>query len=221
MKTPRAIIFDFDGTIIDTETPVFRAWEKVYSDFDIELVKETYATCIGSDYGGFNPFDDLETKIGRKVDWDSVTPRRRAHYQNLLGGEKAMKGVAKLVEEAETNGLKLAIASSSPREWIDQYLPQTGLERKFEVIVTLDDVEKVKPDPELFLIALERLGIKSSEAMVIEDSPNGCLAAKQAGLFCVIVRNSLTRFLDFRSADLLYDSLADTCLEDILRAWRS
>jgi putative hydrolase of the HAD superfamily len=221
VKTPRAIIFDFDGTIIDTETPVFRAWEKVYSDFDIELAKESYATCIGSDFGGFNPFEDLETKTGRKIDWDSVTPQRRSHYRSLLSDERAMDGVAELVEEAKMNGLKLAIASSSPREWIDQYLPQTGLEGKFETIVTLDDVTKAKPDPELFLVALERMGIKSSEAMVIEDSPNGCLAAKQAGLFCVIVRNSLTRFLNFKSADLLYDSLVDTCLEDILRAWRS
>ena len=120
------------------------------------------------------------------------------------------------LDDARRLGLRLAIASSSPHNWVDRYLTRLGLFDYFEIIKCADDVPRVKPDPGLFLAALSALHLQADEAIVFEDSPNGLKAAKSAGLFTVAVPIVLTRQLGVDGADIVLPSLASLRLEELL-----
>ena len=120
------------------------------------------------------------------------------------------------LDEAAALGLRLAIASSSPRAWIDDHLAHLGLSDRFEVTRTADDVARTKPDPELYVSACAALGVAPHEAVAIEDSPNGIRAAKAAGLACVACPNPLTSLLPMDAADCVVPSLADVTLAGLL-----
>ena len=113
-------------------------------------------------------------------------------------------------------GLKLGIASSSDREWVMVHLTRLGLAPYFDVVHTADDVERTKPDPALYILALSSLGLKPEEAIVFEDSPNGVTAAKSAGIFVVAIPNPLTSQLSLDHADLKLDTLADLSVNEII-----
>ena len=102
----------------------------------------------------------------------------------------------------------LAVASSSERDWVDTHLERSGMRRHFGVIRCADDVSRVKPDPDLYLVAIEVLGVASGEAVAFEDSPNGVRAARAAGLRVVAVPGPMTRDQDFSDAQLCLPSLA-------------
>jgi HAD superfamily hydrolase (TIGR01509 family) len=211
----RAIVFDFDGLILDTETPEFRSWGEMYEEHGAELDFETWAVCIGTG-DVFDPYAELERRLGRPIDRDVIRQRRRQRNQELLGAETIRPGVLDYLTEARRRGLRLAVASSSSREWVGGHLERLGILDRFDHLRTSDDVRQVKPDPELYLSALTALGVAGDEAIALEDSPNGVLAAKRAGLFCVAVPNALTRRLSFEHADLTVGSLADLPLATLL-----
>src|SRR5260370_24098872 len=106
-------------------------------------------------------------------------------------------------------GLQLGVASSSTSEWFKGHLSRLGILESFDCIRCRDDVANAKPEPDLYLAVLDRLGVGASEAIAVEDSPNGVLAAKRAGLRCVPIPNSITAQLDLRQADLLLRYLDD------------
>ena len=112
--------------------------------------------------------------------------------------------------------MKLGMASSSRRKWVNGHLTRLGLIQHFDSIKCADDVQRTKPDPDLYLAALGALGLQGHEAVALEDSPNGIAAAKAAGLFCVAVPNTLTRQLPLDGVDLVLDSLADLPMKDLL-----
>ncbi|CAM4355732.1 HAD-IA family hydrolase [Paenibacillus alkaliterrae] len=121
------------------------------------------------------------------------------------------EGILNYLELAKEAGLKIGLASSSHRAWIDKYMDQLGIAHYFECIRTADDVAKVKPDPELYVQTLAGLGVSASEAVAIEDSPNGARAAASAGMACIVVPNTMTRSLSFDESRHYYhsDSLAN------------
>lgn len=208
----RALVFDFDGLILDTEGPEFATWTEVYAEHGQSIVLEDWARCIGT-VGGFDPYVDLETRIGRPLDRDTVRTRRRQRCAELISRETARPGITAYLDEADRRGLRLAIASSSPRGWVGTHLDRLGLTERFPCLRCADDVAVVKPDPALYLSALAALGVEADDAIAFEDSPNGILAAKRAGLTCVAVPNPLTGQLDLSQADLVVESLADLPLE--------
>lgn len=208
----RALVFDFDGLILDTEGPEFAAWTEVYAEHGQSIVLEDWARCIGT-VGGFDPYSDLEARIGRPLDRDSVRARRRLRCAELIARETVRPGVAAYLDEADRRGLRLAVASSSPRGWVGTHLDRLGLTGRFLCLLCADDVAVVKPDPALYLSALAALGVEANDAIALEDSPNGILAAKRAGLTCVAVPNPLTGQLDLSQADLVVESLIDLPLE--------
>ncbi|MEZ5412780.1 MAG: HAD family phosphatase [Opitutaceae bacterium] len=210
----KAVIFDFDGTIIDTESTAFRAWQHIYSEHGQELKIEEYAQCIGTNHDVFNPQVTLSSRVAYELDWEEMTPRRRMLEREFLSRQKVAPGVRELIETVQSHGLRLAIGSSSPRMWIDRVMPLPDADRIFDAIITSDDAPP-KPKPDIFLLALDRLGIGPSEAVVIEDSPNGALAAYRAGIFCITIPNDLTRLLRFEHGDLKVESLAEVTFEQI------
>jgi HAD superfamily hydrolase (TIGR01509 family) len=153
---------------------------------------------------------------GQSLDREEVWISRRTAYLDTVAEQPILPGVKDYLEGAKERGLKLAVASSSPDNWVSGHLTRLCLIDYFDTIKTADDVARTKPDPELYNAALEALSIQADEAIVFEDSPNGVKAAKAAGIFCVAVPNPLTEQLVFEGADLRVGSLAEIRLEDLL-----
>jgi beta-phosphoglucomutase-like phosphatase (HAD superfamily) len=128
--------------------------------------------------------------------------------------------VLEWLDDAELLGLALGVASSSPLAWVEGHLERLGIRSRFRSIVCRTHNRPPKPAPDLYLAALDDLGVAASDTIAVEDSPNGITAAKAAGLFCVAVPNPMTRPLDFSGADLLLDSLADLPLSELAQASR-
>jgi len=212
----QALIFDFDGTLLDTESPDMLAWQAVFEEHQVSLSLDLWYQNIGRAPGTFDVYAHLEALIERPVVRDVVQTRYRTRFLELLALEKLRDGVDRWFSDASRLGLDLAIASSSPRSWVTGHLEAFGLLERFRTIRCRDDVVHAKPAPDLYLSALDGLGLQASEAIAIEDSPNGSVAAKAAGLYVVAVPNAVTRQLRFEKADLVLGSLADLDLSDAL-----
>jgi beta-phosphoglucomutase-like phosphatase (HAD superfamily) len=145
-----------------------------------------------------------------------VRSRFGSRFLELLALERLRDGVETWLAEAARLGLDLAIASGSPRAWVAGHLTELRLMNQFKALRCLDDVVHSKPAPEVYLSALDCLGLRADEAIAIEDTPNGSRAAKAAGLYTIAVPNPVTRRLPFEQADLVVESLADLALTDAL-----
>ena len=211
----RALIFDFDGLILDTEGPEFQSWSEIYAEHGCELDFDLWATCIGT-ADILDPYAELERLLAGPIDRDEIRTQRRARNQALLDELGPRPGIVEYLEQARERQMGIAVASSSPRSWVAGHLERLGLLDSFHALACADEVAMVKPDPALYQLALEKLGVSASEAIAIEDSPNGVLAAKRAGLLCVAVPNDLTRRLSLDHADKVLASLAEVPLEDLL-----
>jgi HAD superfamily hydrolase (TIGR01509 family) len=212
-----ALIFDFDGLILDTEQPVYQSWSELYESYGFPLPFSTWAAIIGTSYGTFDPRRELERLLGKRLDWESTDPKRRAREFELIEKQPVLPGVEAYLKDAKRLGLKTGLASSSSCKWVTGHLTRRGLVGYFDVIRARDDVQRTKPDPELYCTVLAELGVRGEEAIALEDSPNGIRAAKRAGMWCVAVPNPLTRQLGLEEADLRLDSLAEVGLEELIQ----
>ena len=165
----------------------------------------------------FDPAEHLEMLTGEKLDHSRLNIR--AHRQRLaqIDRQPLMPGVKNYLDAGEQLELGLAVASSSPHDWVDGYLKHRELFHYFDSIKAREDVRATKPEPDLFLSALSALGVQPDQAVVFEDSPNGVKAAKRAGVFVVAVPNPLTVQLAFEGEDLRLSSLAEIPLPELLR----
>ncbi|HEX7975037.1 MAG TPA: HAD-IA family hydrolase [Anaerolineales bacterium] len=211
----RGLIFDFDGLILETEGPIYQSWNEFYQAHNCQLSFEVWAGAIGKEEAAYDPLGELEARIGRRLPPEIVAARRRRETE-LIAVQATRPGVRAYLESARRLGLKTGLASSSSCAWVVGHLNRLGLLGYFDCLRAADDVQKTKPDPDLYLAALEGLGLAASEAVAFEDSPNGILAAKRAGLLCVAVPHELTRRLSLDRADYRLDSLADLPLADLL-----
>jgi HAD superfamily hydrolase (TIGR01509 family) len=212
-----ALIFDFDGLVVDTESTDFEAWRSVYADHGQTLPLDRWQSSIGTDGRSFEPFRHLREITGQPLVESEVRTLRRARHDRLAAHLRPLPGVVDWIEASRRHGLALAIASSSPHSWVTEHLGRIGLLSAFDLLMTSDHVERVKPDPALYRQALEALGVAPARALALEDSPHGVTAAKAAGLYCVAVPGPMTRNLSFHAADLVLDSLAAASLDEILR----
>ena len=211
----RAVIFDFDGLILDTEEPVFRSWVEVYQEHGAQLPFERWVEIVGSTTSGFHPQRHLEELLGRPLSQE-VLDRRIVRRTEFVHAKELLPGVLQHIEEARSRGLKLGVASSSTTGWVKGHLARLGILDRFHCLRCRDDVANVKPAPDLYLAVLECLGVAAAEAVAIEDSPNGITAAKQAGLRCVAIPNVITAGLDLSRADVVLSSLAEVSLAELL-----
>jgi len=212
----RAIVFDFDGLILDTEEPIYRSWLEVYEAHGQELPFERWLQIVGSSTIGFHPQHHLEERLGRPLPKE-VLDRRIGRRTEMVLANKLLPGVVEHLDAARESGLKVGVASSSTRDWVMGHLGRLGILDRFDCVRCRDDVAHVKPEPDLYLAVLECAGVAGSEAIAIEDSPNGVLAAKRAGMRCVAIPNSITARLDLGQADVVLGSLAEVTLAELLR----
>jgi HAD superfamily hydrolase (TIGR01509 family) len=210
-----ALLFDFDGLIVDTESPSLAAWRWVYEEHGQELTLDRWSAAVGT-IDGFDPVAHLHELTGEPPRHD-VLDRRLDHELMLGEAETLRPGIAEYLADAERLGLRKAIVSSASRTWIDRHLGRLERLHGWDAIVTADgDRERAKPRPTLYLEALDVLGIAAAEAVAFEDSPNGIRAARAAGIFCVGVPNPVTAGLGLDEADLVLDSLASLPLAGLL-----
>ncbi len=213
----RGLLFDFDGLLVDTETPSRLVWEELYREHGHELPQDRWATLIGTIGAPFDPLGHLEELVGRRLDERALTTRRRAREYELTDLEELRPGVEEYFAEAERLGLRTAVVSSSDDDWIARHLGRLGhLEGLDTIVAANGDTERAKPRPDLYLEALDRLELEPHEAIAFEDSPNGVTAAKAAGLICVAVPNPMTATLALDDADLVLESLGDVPLAELL-----
>jgi len=209
-----AVVFDFDGLVLDTEGPVYAAWCATFESYGCAPpTLAEWGVYIGTDSDDRELLDLLVTTASRAVDVDEMQAARRAHRDALLAAEQVLPGVRAWLDEAIEAGLGIAIASSSPDDWVLGHLDRLGLRMHFDHVMCAVKGRPAKPAPDTYVAACDALGVEPHRALAVEDSAHGVAAAKRAGLLCVVVPNSLTQSLDLSAADLRLGSLADCSLQ--------
>jgi len=214
-----ALIFDFDGLILDTETAEIHTWQNMYAEYGYPFPQDEFIKTVGG-YGISN-FDAalyLHGLTNGSLNADILRLRFRNESGDEIRRSPILPGVTNIIAEAKRRDMKLAIASSSPHSWVDTHLTRLGLFQQFDKIICGDDVApgRTKPKPDLFLKVLDQLNVRADEAMVFEDSPNGVEAANVAGIAVVLAPNPTTSRLPFKGEYLKLKSLADLSLTDML-----
>ena len=225
LTTPlEGLLFDFDGLILDTETPIFQAWEEKFREHNQELKIEEWAEIIGKSGKEHGPIERFLQTIGDEDKQKQVFQEVSRKELTLLKVQKPLPGAIKLIKKAKGAGIKLGIVSSSDREWVHSHLKRLDLLAYFDHTSCSDDVQEAKPDPTLYHLGLDKMGSTPDKVLVLEDSPNGVLAAKRAGLYCIAVPNRITRQLPFYdnggTPDRVLDSLEEFPWDEYMKANR-
>ncbi|NRD76527.1 HAD family hydrolase [Bacillus sp. BRMEA1] len=210
----KAIIFDFDGLIVDSESLWYEVCKEIFQEFNVHLPFEEYSKVIGTTDDFINQY--FETQAGI-----SALEAKLEEKQHKLFMERAIslslrEGVTSYLEEAKKQQLKIGLASSSGRDWVESCLKRYQIYDYFHTIKTKENVTRVKPDPSLYVKALEALEVQPNEAVAFEDSLNGSLAAIGAGIRCVIVPNPVTAHLPFENYHLRLTSMQEKSLSYVL-----
>ena len=208
----RALIFDFDGLIVDTESSSLSAVQEAYRRHGHELPPAHWRRCVGTTV---DPSDRLQRLVGPNVDLTTLREEMDARHRAGVAQLGARPGVVELVAAAVTAKVRLAVASSSSRRWVEGHLERIDALRSFHAIRCRDDVQRTKPAPDVYLAALDGLGMHASEAVAFEDSPNGVQAAKAAGIHTVAVPNRVTRGWPFDHADRVIGSLRGVTVQAV------
>ena len=213
----KALIFDFDGLILDTETPEVFVWQSIYEEHGFELPVQEWEKTIGG-YGlsKFDPAEHLSLLSSGRLDPVSLRSRYRKESDDIIHANPIMPGVISMIEQAKDAGLKVAIGSSSSHSWVDTHAKRLGIFDLFDHVICSDDVPpgRTKPNPDIYLKVLEQLNVKNDAAVVFEDSLNGVLAARRAEIFVVAVPNPLTVKMGV-AGDVTVPSLAELSLQEL------
>ena len=212
------LVLDFDGTVLDTEWPAYRAAAELWGEHGIELTIEMWAARIGT-HARLDPFRELEERLGHPL--DPALNERRIRRKNALTDEMPLNvGVLSWLEDAERIGVRVGIASSSPSSWVERNLERLGLRDRFHCLACCEGELPAKPDPASYLHAIEQLGGDPRHSVAVEDSEHGISAATTAGLFTVAVPHDLTAHMDLSRAHVVVQSLTELSLGDALERAR-
>ena len=211
-------VFDFDGLILDTESPFFLAWQEIYREHGFHVSPGEWAAWLGTSQDPEQPYLSLERHLGRPVDRAALHLRRIRREHELLAAQPVALGFERFALSARAHGLRLGVASSSDRGWVHGHLDRLELRPLFTSIKCAEDVPATKPSPDLYLAVLRELNGDSSQAVAFEDSVHGIHAAKAAGMYCVAIPNPITRHLDLHDADIVASGFDMLTVESILAA---
>lgn len=215
MRLPAALLFDFDGLILDTETCTYETVAAIFAEHGAVLDLAWWHTILGT---ADRPHwvEVLADQVGRPLDHEVLVAQREERRLAILHELPVCAGVVDLLDAAEARGVPAAVVSSSASDWVDGHLTRLGLRPRFAEVVTRDHVggdhRRTKPAPDLFLTAASALGVEPAACVVLEDSPNGVAAGRAAGMAVVAVPGPMTEGLDFAAADLVVTSLAEVGL---------
>ena len=208
----RALVFDFDGLILDTEKPLIDAYADVHVRHGVPFDRALFLRSVGHADYAFDPWHGFSQHADRAA----LELERRACKDELILRQSVLPGVAALLEAARAKKLRIGLASNSPHSWVDPHLARLGLLEYFGFIACREDAPSPKPEPDLYRLVLNHLGVRGHEAIAFEDSHAGSLAAKRANLWVIGVPNESTAHHDFSRADLVVSSLADVTLDALM-----
>lgn len=209
----RALVFDFDGLIIDTETVLVESFGDVHDARDVPFDRHAIARTIGEADFTFDPWQ----AFGADVDRTALEADRRKFHAARDETQRVLPGVVALLEAAHARGLRVGLASNSSHHHVESRLERFGLRRSFEFIACREDVKALKPAPDLYALVLAQFNVAPHEAIAFEDSHTGTLAAKRAGTWVVAVPNPSTAHHDFAHVDLQVQSMAECTLDALLQ----
>ncbi len=208
----QALVFDFDGLILDTESALIAAYGDVHAAHGVPFDQELFLHSVGHADYAFDPWQAFASQADRAA----LELLRREHNHRRDLALTVLPGVVTLLDDARTHGLHVALASNSVRAHCARHLARLGLLDRFEFLACRDDVAWPKPAPDLYQLALAHFGLPGRRAIAFEDSQTGSLAAKHAGLWCVAAPGPSTRHHDFSHVDLRVATLTDCSLPDLL-----
>ena len=210
-----AVIFDFDGLLMDTESTMFESWRFEWGQWGLELDPSGFFANHGGDVTE-ERYRALATAVGRRYD-RALSQARRIEYRDRLHETLDLRpGLRDWIRAGRRSGLQLAIASSSPRPWLDSHLGRAALLDQFDVIASGDEVSQHKPDPAVYRLALSRLGTAPEQTVAVEDTAHGVRAAQSAGLACIAIPNPFVAPDAVAGADLVLSSAEAMSLPDAL-----
>ena len=215
----KALVFDFDGVIVDTETEwyyIYRDWLKQTYDYDLSI--QDYLVCVGS--SSERLFSFIRQELGTDEEIRKFESHSTEEFIKRTKKLPAMNGVAQLIKEAKAKGLKLAIATSATRKKPYYHLERLQLLDYFDVFSTSEVSEHIKPEPDIFLKAAQLLGCSCEECLAVEDSYNGLLAARRANMPCLIVPNKITESSNFDGCYQMVSSLEEINLEAVMKEFQ-
>jgi HAD superfamily hydrolase (TIGR01509 family) len=216
----RAIVFDFDGLLMDTETTMVESWKAEWAHHGLELSLDDFWPGHGGDISDTR-YAVLAAAVGAGFDRDESHARRTAHRDRLHAELDFRPGIRDWISTSRELGLQLAIASSSPREWVVGHLQRVDAVELFDHIVTGDEVATHKPDPAIYELALQRLGVPAHDALAVEDTAHGVAAAQAAGMVAVAIPNPYVAATVVSAADLVLSSADQLLLTELLFSARS
>jgi HAD superfamily hydrolase (TIGR01509 family) len=212
----RALIFDFDGLILDTESTEYQSWQELFTAHGCQLSLDLWVDCIGRPRGYFDFYTHLKEMSGMVIDREQIRTQRHARVRELNLLQPIQPGVVDYLQDASGLGLKIGLASSSSRVWVHGHLERLDLYQYFTVTKCVEDTGTHKPDPGPYRAVLNALSVLPNEAVAFEDSPNGVASAKAAGILCVAVPNPMTQHLQLHDADYRLKSFASLSLQELL-----
>lgn len=219
--TLKGLIFDFDGLILDTEIPGFQAWKEIFAGYNLPFTYAHWSKAIGTGPTAYDPALDLYSLVNESLDPTELRKKQLTRAHEILENVPIQPGVLNFIQQAQHLQMQMAVASSSPCDWVMTHLQRLDLVKYFQYILTAEDVAHVKPEPDLFHLALQKLALRPSEAIVFEDSPNGITAARAAGIYVIAVPNEITKTMNTSHADLEVNSFFDLDLTQLAKQFDS
>jgi HAD superfamily hydrolase (TIGR01509 family) len=208
----RALIFDFDGLILDTESALIAAYGDVHAAHGVAFDRELFLRSVGHADYAFDPWHAFEKRSDRAA----LEIERRAFNRARDLALPVLPGVVALLDAARASALRVALASNSTHAHCERHLARLGLLDRFELLACREDAPLPKPAPDLYKLVLNRFGLRGHEGIAFEDSHTGSLAAKRAHLWAVACPNVSTAHHDFKHVDLKVASLAEVKLDELL-----
>lgn len=211
----RAVIFDFDGLLMDTESTSLASWHDEWAAWGLTLDHDTFFAPHGGDMTEYR-YELLADAVGGEFD-RALSEARRTERRDALNAALPLRaGIDDWLTQADDLGLLRAVASSSDTAWVERHLDQVSALGRFHLIVGGDQVSAHKPSPDVYLLALARLGVEPSEAVAVEDTAHGVTAAQAAGLACVAIPNPQVDPVQVSHAELVLTSALDCPVDEAI-----
>ena len=207
-----ALIFDFDGLLLDTETPLIDAYAAVHAAHGVLFNRASFIRSVGHAEYAFDPWHGFSPHADRAA----LEVERRLIKDELMRRQPVLPGWVAVLDAARARNLRVGLASNSEHAWVEPHLTRIGLRDRFEFLACRGDAPSPKPEPDLYNLVLNRFGLRGRDAIAFEDSHTGCLAAKPAHLWVVAVPGLSTAHHDFSPATLRVTSLAEVDLGQLI-----